>query len=342
MPEALRSLAGAAQSANIRGMDFWTVSSSVLGALFHAACVVTGYLVLSTRRITAASEKLAPATGQFVTVNGNRIHYVEKGEGRPILFIHGLGGQLHHFRHPLFEDFGSGYRLISLDRPGSGYSVRRAGDSGGLPEQAAVIAGFIDALKLDRPVLVGHSLGGAIALATAVDFPKKISGLALVSPLTHLEKAIPPALRALYIRSVPLRHFLAQTVAVPFSMRMSQNTMALVFGPQLPPKDYRTTGGSLSGMRPSHMYATASDFVAIPDGLGALQARYGEIRMPVGVLFGTADRVLDHTHHGVSMKGKVADLDLELVEGVGHMPQYAAQQRVIGFVRRIARRAFAD
>jgi pimeloyl-ACP methyl ester carboxylesterase len=322
-------------------MEFWAIASSVLGAFVLLVCFLTGYLVMTTRRITAAAEKLAPATGQFVTVGGNRIHYMEQGEGRPILFIHGLGGQLHHFKHPLFDAFGPGYRLISIDRPGSGYSVRRNGDSGGLHEQAAVIAGFIKALKLDRPLLVGHSLGGAVALATAVDHPRAISGLALVSPLTHLEKAIPPAFRALHIRSNLLRQMLAQTVAVPLSLRLSPNTLALVFGPQQPPKDYPIVGGGLSGMRPSHLYATASDFVAIPNDLGKLEARYHEIRMPVGILFGTADRVLDHRRHGLAMAGKIPGLDLEILEGVGHMPQYAAQERVIGFVKRIAGRAFA-
>ena len=72
-----------------------------------------------------------------------------------------------------------------------------------------------------------------------------------------------------------------------------------------------------------------------PEGLG-------EIELPVGVLFGTADRVLDHRLHGLPLKDEIAGIDLELVEGVGHMPHYAAVGTAAAFVRKIARRAFGS
>ena len=142
-------------------MDFWLIAAVAAGLALLAGAGFLGYFALATRRIAAEAERLVPPSGKFVTVGGNRIHYVEKGEGPPILFIHGLGAHLHHFRHPLFEAFGPGYRLIALDRPGSGYSVRAAGATARLPEQASVISGFIEALGLEKPLLVGHSLGGA-------------------------------------------------------------------------------------------------------------------------------------------------------------------------------------
>jgi pimeloyl-ACP methyl ester carboxylesterase len=73
-----------------------------------------------------------------------------------------------------------------------------------------------------------------------------------------------------------------------------------------------------------------------------LQARFGEISVPVGILFGTADRVLPHKPHGVAMKDKIAGLELELLEGIGHMPQFAATDAVEAFIRRMAAKAFAE
>ncbi|TGR73856.1 alpha/beta hydrolase, partial [Mesorhizobium sp. M2D.F.Ca.ET.223.01.1.1] len=96
----------------------------LLAGLVVAAALILFALMLATWRIAAKAERLVPACGKFVEIGGNRIHYVEEGEGRPIIFLHGLGAQLHHFRHTLFGRFGAGYRLIALDRPGSGYSVR--------------------------------------------------------------------------------------------------------------------------------------------------------------------------------------------------------------------------
>lgn len=318
--------------------------SAILGivvAVLAAMLLVAAYLAWVTRRIARNAERAVPATGRFVTVDGNRIHYVERGDGRPIVMIHGLGATLHHLRRPLMEEFGDGYRLIAMDRPGSGYSTRAAGLDGRLSEQARQTVAFIDALGLEKPLLVGHSLGGAIALAVALDHPDKISGLALIAPLTHYEEEPPEEFRALAIASPLRRRIIANTLAVPMSVKNAPKTIAFVFGPQQPPEDYAVAGGALVGLRPGHFYATSTDLVALRHDLPQLQTRYGEIDMPAGILFGTEDRVLDFERQGLSMRGRIAGLDLEIVEGVGHMPQYAVTDRVVAFIRRVAERAFA-
>lgn len=299
------------------------------------------YFWLATKRISAEAERLVPSAGKFANVGGNRIHYVTAGEGLPILFIHGLGAQLHQFRHSLFAAFPPGCRLIALDRPGSGYSTRARGATGRLVEQAAVIAGFIAELGLEKPLLVGHSLGGAVALATALNHPDSISGIALLAPVTHIEDSVRPEFRPLYIRSPLKRWLVAHTVAVPRSLKFARQSLDFIFAPQKWPDDYGVAGGGMAGLRPSHFFATATDMVAIEHDIAALQARYGEIKMPAGMLFGTADRVLDHRVHGLPMQGAIAGLDVEIVEGLGHMPHYVERQRVIAFIVRIAERAFA-
>lgn len=156
----------------------------LFGAAFLAAILVLASLLLATLWIAAKAERLVPPVGKFVEIDGNRIHYIDVGQGRPIVFVHGLGAQLHHFRHTVFGRFGPGYRLIALDRPGSGYSTRASGATGRLPEQAEIIRRFIESLGLERPLVVGHSLGGAITLTLAVEHPNAISGIALLAPLT--------------------------------------------------------------------------------------------------------------------------------------------------------------
>lgn len=313
----------------------WIASAAFLLAVF-----VAGYFVLATRRIAARAERLVPPSGRFVEVGGNRIHYLEAGEGAPILFVHGLGGQLHHFAHPTFPRL-PGYRLIALDRPGSGYSARAAGATARLPEQARVVAGFIDALGLERPLLVGHSLGGAVALTVALNHPDKISGIVALAPLTHMEDEVRPEFRSLYIKSRLKRWLISRTVAVPASLKYALQTLNFVFGPQKWPEDYIIAGGGMLGLRPSHIYATSSDIVAIESDLGEIEKRYGEIRMPAAMVFGTADRVLDHRRHGLPMREKIDGLDFDLVDGQGHMLQFTAGERVADTIRRTAARAFA-
>ena len=318
------------------------IAATFIAAFAAIVLAVAGWFAWQTRRIAADAERRVPPSGSFVTVDGERIHYVERGAGPPILMIHGLGATLHHMRRPLMETLGDDYRLIAFDRPGSGYSTRSRRSDGRLTEQARVVAGLIDALGLEKPLLVGHSLGGAVALAVALDYPEKVSGLALISPLTRTEPELRPEFRAMAIRSPLKRRILAYTLALPASVKRSDKTLAFVFGPQQPPPDFAVEGGGLSVLRPSHFYASVSDLVALEHDLAAQQTRYGELSVPVGVFFGTADRVLDWRHHGLPMKDEIAALDFEIADGMGHMPQYAVTNRVAAFVRRIADKAFVQ
>jgi pimeloyl-ACP methyl ester carboxylesterase len=321
-------------------MSIVSVALWATAAIIVVALLVAAVQVWRTQRIAAEAERAVPPAGRFVEVAGNRIHYVEKGEGRPILFIHGLGAQLHQFRSPLFGRL-DGFRLIAIDRPGSGYSVRAGGASGRLSEQASVVRGFIEALGLERPLVVGHSLGGAVALTLAIEHPEVVSGLALLSPHTRHSGKVAPEFAPLYIRSPLKRWLVSHTVAVPASQKFAAQTLAYVFGPQEAPADYMTEGGGWLGLRPSHFYGASTDIVDLVDDPAPISDRYCEIAVPVGILYGTADRVLDHRKHGADMVGKIPNLDLELAEGVGHMPQFAEPERTVAFIRRIAARAFA-
>lgn len=320
-------------------MTIWWVIAALL-ALLAAAALYIGYLALLTRRIAAKAERLVPASGKFVTVGGSRIHYVEAGEGRPILFLHGLGAQLEHFRGTLFGDLARDFHVVALDRPGSGYSTPGHG-SGRVTEQARIVADFIAMLGLERPLVVGHSLGGAVALALALDHPRSVSGLALIAPLTRHRDKIPAEFAGLYVKSPLKRRLLAHTVAVPAARKLAEATLAYIFAPQAPPADYMTAGGGWVGLRPQHIIGTSTDFVALEEDMPAIERRVGELKMPVGVLFGTADRVLDFEIDGASMPKRLPSTDFEPLEGIGHMPQFVARTETLRFVRRMADKAFA-
>jgi pimeloyl-ACP methyl ester carboxylesterase len=309
--------------------------------LLVAAFAVIGYFVWTTQGIARRAEARVPARGKFVEVDGNRIHYVEEGEGRPIVFVHGLGGTLHHFRHPLFGGRLPGYRLIALDRPGAGYSTRAANATARLPEQAEVIARFIDRLGLEKPLVVGHSLGGMMTLTLALNHPEKISGIVLLSALTRHRDGIPPEIAPIYITSKLKRWLVAHTVAIPAALKLAPQTLAYVFGPQPTPEGYMTEGGGELGLRPGHFQNMVADLVAVADDMAELEKRFGEIDMPAGMAFGNADRVLNYATNGDDFRDRIRGLDFEMLDGIGHHPQYAATDRVVALIRRVAERAFA-
>ncbi|MBV8443742.1 MAG: alpha/beta hydrolase [Hyphomicrobiales bacterium] len=290
------------------------------------------FSVLAARRI----ERAVPPQGRFLDLDGERIHVLDKGAGRAIVLIHGLSGQMGNFTHSLVDRLAGDFRVVAFDRPGSGYSTRSPMGPAGVRAQAATLAKAIRAMKLERPVIVGHSLGGAVALAIALDDPDCAGALALIAPVTRPVTSPPTVFRGLVIRSPLIRLLVAWTLATPVSLIARRVALKLVFAPDTPPADFATAGGGLLGVRPTNVYAASSDMVAANDDLEALTRRYASIRVPVGILYGRGDRILDPGAQGQAMKGKIPGLDFELVDG-GHMLPVTAPDTVAMFIRRIAK-----
>ena len=172
----------------------------------------------------------------------------------------------------------------------------------------------------------------------ALDHPELAGGLALLSPLTHPYDAIPPMFERLAIRSPVWRFLMSWTLVTPGTMRHRDEVMRRVFAPDPVSPAYAVAGGGMLGLRPSAFYATSSDLVALdPADLARAAERYGTLRVPVGILFGTGDPILDHRLNGVAMESRVPDLLLELIPG-GHMLPVTAPERSVALIRRVAAR----
>jgi pimeloyl-ACP methyl ester carboxylesterase len=306
-----------------------------LAALLAAAGGLAIFAAWTTRRV----EKALPPRGGFIEVGGDRIHYLDEGSGPPLVLIHGLGGQMHNFTHSLLDRLKHNHRVIILDRPGCGYSKRARKGSAALGAQATTIAGLIDKLGLERPLIVGHSLGGAIALMLALDHPEKIGGLALIAPATHAAKSVPPLFRGIYVRSNVMRRLVAWTFAIPMSITNRELVLNTVFGPGAAPDDFAIKGGGLLTLRPRSYIAASNDLIAAIEDLQHMPARYGDLTVPVGVLFGAKDLLLDHAVHGGGFAEKCPGAHIELVEDGGHMIIITAADHCADFIGRMARRA---
>jgi len=294
-----------------------------------------GGLVIFTAITARRVETALPPRGQFVEVAGARIHYLDKGSGPPIVILHGLGGQMGNFTYALLERLTDEFRVILMDRPGSGYSTRAPGATGRLTEQAAIVAEFIRKLGLERPLLVGHSMGGAISLGVALDHPDVVKALALIAPLTHVPKHVPAPFRALDIKSNFLRWLVAWTVATPIGIRQGKAILDAIFSPDPAPADFPTRAGGILGLRPRSFYNTSSDMRAVNLDLAAMVTRYSSLRVPVRILYGTSDEVLSHRLHGEAMKAKSSMVSLQLVPG-GHMLPITAPDLTAIFIKAAA------
>jgi pimeloyl-ACP methyl ester carboxylesterase len=274
-----------------------------------------------------------PPRGTFLKLAGERIHSLETGRGRPLLLIHGLGGQMGNFTHSLVARLARDRRVIVFDRPGSGHSSRRAPNDGSIVRQAALVAEMIRRLGPGPVDVVGHSLGGAIALALALNHPGCVRTLALVAPLTQPQAAPPPAFRLLAIRSAGLRALVAWTVATPWAIVYGARVLKAIFAPDTGPADFATRGGGLLTLRPANFIHASQDMAAIERELPALALRYGELRCPVGILFGRGDQILDPQRNGVQTAAcNPQVIQLTLTAG-GHMLPVSAPEAVSDFIR---------
>lgn len=298
--------------------------------------IALALLALFTAFVARKVTQAFPPTGQFMEVDGERLHYRSLGEGPALVFVHGLAGQMKNFEYLPLEELAKRWRVILVDRPGAGRSPRRDAGKAGVAAQGRLIAHFIRQLALPRPpLLVGHSLGGAVSLSAALQDPQAIAGLALIAPLTHFVADVPEPFRALAIRTPWLRKLVGHTLAVPFGILNARKTLALIFGPEPAPHDFPVRGGGLLGLRPSAFEASSQDMVAVEEDMPAQEQRYGELRLPVHMLYGEGDQVLDWRVQGEALKARIPQLDLTVIPG-GHMLPVTQAAATAAWLERVA------
>ena len=312
------------------------VGGAVIAVAGGAMAVFAG---LTARRV----ERSMPPEGEFAEVDGARLHYVDTGaagSGPAIVMIHGLAGQLRHFTYALTGRLQGDHRVVAVDRPGAGRSTAAAGAGRSVRAQARHVAALIRRLGLERPLVVGHSLGGAVALALALDHPDVVGGLALVAPLTRPveEAAVPPVFRALLVRSPLLRRVIAWTLATPVTLSRGARALETVFGPEPVVEDFAVRGGGLLGLRPGAFESASADLVHAAADLPGMVARYPTLTIPIGMLYGSHDGLLDVRLHGHGVLAHLPTAELEVAPDAGHMILMTRPDLTADFVRRTAAR----
>ncbi|WP_174298242.1 epoxide hydrolase family protein [Sphingomonas bacterium] len=301
---------------------------------FHTGGIVAaglGAAALYTRYATARIEQSVPADGKFVDVAGTRLHYVDRGSGPAIVLLHGLGAQLRNFSYGVADALEADFRVILVDRPGSGYSVPD-GDQPGILEQAAIMAAFVDKLALDRPLLVAHSLAGAIALGVATYHPGTVGGLALLAPMTQPPGSMPPAVASAIRKGRTARTLFANLLGTPLSRAAYGLRWGKIFAPDLVPSDFATRGGGMLGDRPMSVNAALVELASADQDLAAISARYRSLTLPVALLYGRDDQIVDSAIDGNRAVDAIPGATLEVTNG-GHMLPVSHPKAVAAFIR---------
>jgi pimeloyl-ACP methyl ester carboxylesterase len=311
----------------------WSRTGTVLGAAAAALGAAALYNSYRTRQV----ERRHPPAGRFVEVDGLRLHHLERGAGTPVVLIHGnvvtaedwiLSGVLDRVAE-------RGHRVIAFDRPGCGYSERPRGTAWTAAAQADLLRRAWARLGVERPVVVGHSWGTLAALALAIADPAAARGLVLVSGYYH------PTVRADALLVAPaavpvLGDALRHTVSPLFGAATLPLLLKGMFAPLPVPERFRRGFPYGMPVRPGQIRAEAEDGAGMAREAAAMRDRYGELRLPVAIMAGRDDQVVDVGRHAIRLHERIPHSGLRLVPGAGHMVHHAVPGQVAEAVEAVA------
>lgn len=306
------------------------------GAVLGGAALAGGGSVLNTVRADSAEARFPPL-GDFETVDGVRIHLLDSGprDLTPLVLIHGASGNLRDFGFGFTDRFRDRYRVIAVDRPGHGHSERGGGDAHRPDRQAFLLREAVARRGARRAVVLGHSLGAAIALAWALDAPETVIG---VVNLAGAAMPWPGGIDLQYrLADTPvLGRLAANAVSALVSESYVHEQIAGIFAPQAPPAGYLQGVGAPLALRPRTFRHNGQDVKNLKPFLAEMSQRYPGFGPPLEILHGSADTIVPARTHAEPLAKLAPRARLSLLSGMGHMPHHAAGDLVAAAVDRVA------
>jgi pimeloyl-ACP methyl ester carboxylesterase len=270
----------------------------------------------------------------MITVDGVRLHCIERGGGRPVLFLHGNGAMIEDVLiSGLAERVARQYRFIAFDRPGFGHSERPRARHWTATAQASLMARALQTLDVERAIVVGHSWGTLVALALALYHPRLVEGLVLASgyyyPTLRRDVAIfsPP--------TIPLvGDLISYTVAPLIGEAIAPALIERMFAPQGVPPRFAEQFPTALTVRPSQIKAFSEDAAHMRAAAEMLSHHYRSLFPPTAILAGDADEIVSY-RQAQRLQGDLAGSTLDIFKGGSHMLHHLDPARVVFAINRI-------
>lgn len=270
------------------------------------------------------------AASRFADVEGvGRVHYQEKGRGRALVLIHGNNSSAYSWAD-VFDQLAKEFRVVALDLKGFGFTAKPEGDYR-VETQAALIVRLMDGLGIERAALCGSSMGGAVALAAAINYPQRVDALILVGSSGFEEtrggSLAPAYLRWPYIGGAVTALALTSDSLVREGLRKSFHDASKVTPERVAAyyRPLRTRGGQ----RAARLARDQRNYRGIESALD-------KIRQPTLLIWGAQDR-LNLLEDGRRLHSKIKDAQLVVFDDCGHLPQEEMPERfareVSGFMK---------
>jgi len=267
--------------------------------------------------------------------HGVQINYYEAGQGPPVILLHGFGGCAYTWRY-LAPELAGDHRVFALDLKGYGLSDKPADGRYAVSDQADMVAAFIRARNLHNLAVIGHSMGGGVALMTYFqvrpDAPARIKKLVLIDSAGYPQK-MPWFILLARIPGVNhlVTRWLSPRSAAYLVLKKCYYDDDKITEEQVDAYAYY---GSLPGAREAVM-ATAQQI--LPDDLEKLTAQYRTISVPVLILWGAEDKVVP-VSVAKKFKRDIPDAELVIFPRCGHIPPEEEPEKtnriITGFLKK--------
>ena len=269
--------------------------------------------------VTEGGTQAEAASPREVEVDALRLRYLDLGEGTsvPALLLHGFGADLNTwmFTQPALAE---GRRVITLDLPGHGGSTKELPDAGA-ESLAAIIGKALDALGIERAHLVGHSMGGGIAIAFVLQHPERVATLSLIASAS-LGPEINTAFIDGFVRASRRRdatEVLSLLVRDPalVSRTMVEDVLR-----------YKRLDGV-----PAILAKLAKEWFSGGKQRADLSDAVADLKLPVQIIWGRDDRIIPVAH----AEALAAKLPVHVVDETGHLPHMEKAGEVNRLLRQL-------
>jgi pimeloyl-ACP methyl ester carboxylesterase len=274
------------------------------------------------------------SNSRFVTVNGTRLHFVVRGAGQPVVLVHGNPGSSQDWTR-LYTPLAVHYRVIAFDRPGHGLSQRPKHADVTVEVQARLLHAALRQLDVERPIIVGHSWGGALALVYAINYPKEVAGVVLLAPAVYESQDIGSLVTDL--PAVPVIGDAANSVLTPlFGASIVRSELKKAFSPDPVPENYQRSVLS-EWTRPEKVKWYSIDDALLNDCLKKFSPRYPEISVPVSILAGDSDLCVSEKDNAERLHQALPKSHLIVLPKTGHEIPFTRSSKVVDEIERVQR-----
>lgn len=281
---------------------------------------------------TVPPKQLVGPDSRFIKVNDLDVHYKITGEGEPtFILLHGFGASIFSWRE-VMEPLGAMGTVVAYDRPAFGLTERplewERGANPYTPEaQVLLVTGLMDALELDRAVLVGNSAGGTIAVQTALAYPERVQGLILVDAAIYQGGGAPGWIRPLL--NTPQLDRLGPLLARQISRRGDAFLDSAWHDPgKITPQ---TRAGYREPLRAQNWDRALWELTKASDRQD-LAAHIGDLALPSLVISGDDDRIVP-VESSIRLAEQFPDAELVVISDCGHVPQEECPQPFLEAVK---------